>query len=198
MSATQSLPGSLRTATRAVNGGYTLLELVIVVTIVAVLAAVALPSTAPSQDQKLDLAATLVADAIRHARTEAMRTGEAHGLTVSQATQMVTVKQYDLTTSPISSIATLINPVSKQPYEFNVNTVQGTDGVTISNTQDAFGYKDTGRRRSLVFDGNGTPLWVIGSGPTTHLLEDGTVELSYGNARLVVRVASLTGRVTIE
>jgi len=182
----------------AANRGYTLLELVVVVSIVAVLAAVALPGTSPSEEQKLDLAATRVADAIRHARTEALRTGEGHGLTISQATQKVTVKKYDLTTAPVSALYTLIHPVDKQPYDFNVSTTQSTAGVTISNSQDVFNYKDLGRRRSLIFDADGTPIWVVGSGPTTYLLSDGSVELSYGNQQRLVRVATITGRVTIE
>lgn len=195
MSATQAPRGIHSAATRA---GYTLLELVVVVSIVSVLAAVALPAMGPAQTEKLNLAATRVADAIRFAQTEAQRTGDAHGLTISQVTQQVTVEQYDLTTSPISAIATLINPIDKQTYDFNVNTTPSTSGVSISNTLDPFDYTGLGRRRSLVFDANGTPIWVVSSGPTTYLLSDGTVELSYRNSQLLVRVAPITGRVTIE
>ncbi len=166
--------------------------------IVAVLAAVALPGLNPADDEKLDLAAAHVAEAIRHARTEALRTGDAHGLTISQTTQMVTVKRYDLTTAPISSLYTLTHPIDKQPYSINVNTTPATSGVSISNSQDAFDYTGLGRRKSLVFDANGTPIWVVGSGPTTYLLENGTVELSYANGQRLVRVATITGRVSIE
>jgi prepilin-type N-terminal cleavage/methylation domain-containing protein len=183
---------------RGAERGYTLLELVIVASIVAVLAAVALPASNPSEVQKLELAATRVAEAIRHARTEALRTGEGHGLTISQSTQQVTVEQYDLTTAPVSAVATLIHPIDKQPYDININTTPSTSGVTISNSQDVFNYKVLGRRQSLIFDANGTPIWVVGSGPTTYLLGDGAVELSYGTQQRLVRIAPITGRVTIE
>jgi len=179
--------------------GYTLLELVIVVSVIALIAAIAVPAlNSTGSDEKLNLAAEKVASAIRFARSEAIRTGEGHGLTVSQVTQQITVKKYDLSTAPISTLGTLIHPIDKQRYDFNVSTGSTTQGVTISNTHDVFNYTDLGGRRSLLFDAYGTPKWIVGSGPTTHLLSDGKIELSYGNAQLVVSVAPITGRVTVQ
>lgn len=178
--------------------GYTLLELVIVVSVIAIIAAIAVPGVSSNSDAKLQLAAENVADAIRFARSEALRTGEGHGLTVSQATQQVTVEKYDLTTAPISALETLIHPVDKQPYDFNINTRTTTQGVVISNTQDAFNYTGLGGRRSLIFDATGTPKWIVGSGPTTYLLSDGDIELSYRGQQRVVNVAPITGRVTVQ
>lgn len=178
--------------------GYTLLELLVVAVIVGLVATVAMPSSSSGDVAKLDLAATEVASALRFARGEALRTGEGHGLTVSQVTQRITVEKYDLTTAPISTLFTLTHPVNKHPYEFNVSTNPGTEGVIISNSQDVFNYTGLGRRRSLIFDANGTPKWIVGSGPTTHMLSDGTIELSYGNHQRLVSVAPITGRVTIQ
>ena len=178
--------------------GYTLLELVIVVSVLGLIAAIALPSMSPASDRKLDLAAEEVASAIRFARSEAIRTGEGRGLTISQATQKVTVKNYDIAIVPIVTLGTLNHPINKQPYDFNVNTSSVTTGVTISNSSDVFDYGSEGRRRSLLFDAHGTPIWIVGSDPTRHLLVDGTVELSYGNDQRFVSVAPITGRVTIQ
>ena len=177
---------------------YTLLEMLIAVTIVALVATIALPSLSTGNEKKLDLAATEVANAIRFARSEALRTGEGHGLTISQVTQTVTVNKYDLTTAPISTLGTLTHPVDKKPYDFNINTGSTTSDVTISNSQDVFNFTGLGRRRSLLFDANGTPKWIVGSGPTTHLLSDGNIELSYGRQQRVVNVAPITGRVTVQ
>ncbi|MDH3589121.1 MAG: prepilin-type N-terminal cleavage/methylation domain-containing protein [Gammaproteobacteria bacterium] len=178
--------------------GYTLLELVIVVSVLGIIAAIVVPNTGADSDEKLRLAAEEVAGAIRFARSETLRTGEVHGLTVSQVTQKVTVKKYDVTTDPISSLGTLIHPIDKQPYDFNVNTKSTTRGVTISNSQDVFSYTGLGERRSLIFDAYGTPKWIVGSGPTTYLLSDSNIELSFKGQQRVVRVAAITGRVTVQ
>ena len=178
--------------------GYTLVELVIVVSIIALIAAIAVPNFAPGSDGKLRLAAEEVAAAIRYARSEALRTGDGHGLTISQSTQKVTVKQYDISSVPISTVGVLTHPVDKQPYDFNVNTGTRTDGVTISNSADIFDYGAAGRRRSLLFDARGTPVWIVGSDPTRHLLEDATVELTYADQQRTVSVAPITGRVTVQ
>lgn len=186
------------TRNRGKQQAHTLLEMLIAVTIIALVATVALPSLSTGDAKKVDLAANEVATAIRFARSEAIRTGEGHGLTVSQATQKVTVKKYDLTTAPISEMNILTHPINKHPYDFNVNTSPSSKGVTISNVEDVFDYTDLGRRRSLIFDGSGTPKWIVGAGPTTYLLGDGTIELSYKKHQRRVSVAPVTGRVTVR
>lgn len=183
---------------RGKRQGHTLVEMLIVVTIVGLVATLAMPSLSSNDVAKLDAATGEVVDAIRFARSEAIRTGEGHGLTVSQDTQRVTVKQYDISVAPIITLATVTHPISKQAYDFNVNTGAGTQGVTISNSSDVFDYGSPGRRRSLLFDASGTPIWIIGSSPTRYLLVDGTVELSYSGRTRDVRVAPVTGRVTVQ
>mgnify|MGYP001820215629 FL=1 len=178
--------------------GYTLVELVIVIAVLAVIAAIAVPGVSPDSDKKLQLAAEEVASAIRFARSEAIRTGDGHGLTISQTTQKLTVKKYDITIAPISTLGTLTHPIDKQPYDFNVNTKATTNGVIISNSSDVFDYGSEGRRRSLLFDSHGMPIWIVGSDPTRHLLEDGTIELSYGTQQRTVSVTPITGRVTVQ
>ncbi len=178
--------------------GYSLVELLLVVAMLALIAAVATPGISADDQVKLERAATEVAAALRFARSEALRTGTGHGLTISHVTQKVTVRKYDLTTTPISALDTLMHPVSKQPYDFNVNTGAATAGVTIDNSSDIFEYEVVGRRRSLIFDASGTPVWIMSSGPAAYLLIDGSVELNYEDQMRYVRVSPVTGRVTIE
>lgn len=178
--------------------GYSLIELLVVAGIVSVLAAVALPELRSSENERLDLAASRVGAAIQFARAEAMRTGEAHGVTISQVAQTVTAVKWDLSTDPATALYTLTDPLSKQAYDFNINVTTSTAGVQIANTQDAFSFTGLGRRRSVMFDANGTPMWTVTAGPSTYALSDADVLLNLGDQQRRVTISPLVGRVTIE
>ena len=180
------------------SNGYSLTEILIVVAILGIIAAVVVPNLSSTDTKKLDLAANEVAQAFRFVRGEAIRTGEIHAITISQTTQKISTYKADLTTTSLGKEYILTHPIDKKPYEDTITTLSLTPGVSISNTQDPFLYPTTGRRKSLAFDASGTPIWIILSSNTTYPLKDGMVQLSYGDEQRVVRVAPVTGRVTIE
>ncbi len=70
--------------------------------------------------------------------------------------------------------------------------------MSIINSSDIFKYVTIGRRRSLIFDPQGIPVWVMSSGSVVHRLEEGIVELSNGQNQRTIAVAPLTGRVTVQ
>ncbi|MGB5275689.1 MAG: GspH/FimT family pseudopilin [Gammaproteobacteria bacterium] len=177
--------------------GYSLPELLAVVIILGITAAVVVPDISTTNPNTLDLAAEQVAQAIRYARSESLRTGEIHGVEISQNTQRVVAYKADLTTTPVSIADILYHPVSKQKLDYDVDTGPMTDGVSITNTQDPFLYA-TGRRNNLLFDHTGVPIWIVNSTGTTYILQDGMVQLSDGGDNRSVRVAQITGRVTVQ
>ena len=177
--------------------GYSLPELLAVVIILGIAAAVAIPDISTTHPNRLDLATAEVAQAIRFARSESLRTGEIHGVEISQQTQRVVAYRADLSTTPVSKAAILDHPVTKQKLDYEVDTASLTDGVSITNAQDPFLYA-TGRRNNLLFDEYGVPIWIVKSTATTYVLQDGMVQLSYGRENRSVQVAQITGRVTVQ
>jgi len=180
------------------QAGFSLLELSIVVLILGIMAIVVIPDSSPSNQQKLDLAAEQIAQALRFAHSEALRTGEHYGATISQATQTITVKKWDITTPSASTELIPYHPVDKQSFVFDADTMSLAPGVSIINSSDIFKYVTIGRRRSLIFDPQGIPVWVMSSGSSIYRLEEGIVELGDGRNQRNVVVSPLTGRVTVQ
>ena len=166
--------------------------------LLGIMAAIVIPDSSPGNQRKLELAANQIAQALRFSQAEALRTGQHHGVTISQVTQRITVIKWDITTDPVSTVLVPYHPVSKQSFEFDTAGMLLNRGISISNGSDIFLYDSIGRRPSLIFDPKGIPVWVRGSdGSVFHLLE-GIVELSDGNSLVEVAVAPLTGRVSIQ
>ena len=178
--------------------GLSLIELSAVVAILGIIALVVVPDSSPAHAKKIELAANRVAEALRFARSEALRTGEHHGVTISQVTQDVTVKKWDLTTDPVSTASIPYDPLSKQAFTFGVDRLSLAPGIEITNSSDAFLYSGIGRRRSLIFDPNGVPMWIDGTDGSTYLLQEGSIILGSGRDQRTVAVTPLTGGVKVK
>jgi len=115
--------------------GYTLVELMLVVAVLGALALVAVPSSAPGADQRLDAAAQEVIDALRYARVEAMRTGTYHGVDfsvdVASGERRVRVFRTD-TAVPPNPVYDVIHPLAKKLYDNRLSGSSATAGVSLS------------------------------------------------------------------
>jgi prepilin-type N-terminal cleavage/methylation domain-containing protein len=181
------LNGALR------SHGVTLPELLIVLAILGVAAAAAVPVLSSGNPQALDLAAEEVASAMRFARSEAMRTGEPYGYRSNADTRRTRVFRADTTTSPWTVNYDVYHPVSKQLYNISLRDHPAAAVDSISHNRV---YRGTcNRPRNVWFDTGGTPRCAD---PETVLLERYEVTLNLGPHSRIVTLHGITGRVTIQ
>ena len=183
---------------RQTQAGLTLVELLVVVALLGIVAAAAIPSFVPLQEETVDLAAAEVADALRFARSEALRTGAVHGIRVNRTTAQVTVYRPTLfpATDPPTIAAVLYHPVDKRSYDFNLTRGDMTAGVTVTNPTAPFNFTGLGVRGDLLFDATGTPFYLTGA--AVYRLAGGEILLAKGAASRTVSLQPLTGRVTVQ
>ena len=114
--------------------GLSLTELLVVVAILGVVAAVVVPSSATRVERPLDLAAQEVAEAFRFARNESLRLAAPHGVSEDTAAMSIRVFSLDEGVSPPSPVFDVYHPVRKQPYDVTLDglALAGVDAVARS------------------------------------------------------------------
>jgi Tfp pilus assembly protein FimT len=180
--------------------GTTLAEMVIVVAVIAIAAALALPRSDPQAGLAADAVAGEIARAIRFAQREAIRTGTYQLVSVNPATQVLKVYR---TTDKGDVLAT--HPVDKRDYEISFANNAMPRATIVSSV---FKYEDGANTNFTAFGPDGNPVdptpdklltqligMLLGAKDAPPLKEEGKITIRYGNAERVVRVTPVTGRV---
>lgn len=175
--------------------------MVIVVAILAVAAAIAIPKADPNAAFTADVAAAEVARAVRFAQREAIRTGTWQQVSADSAKQELRVYQANN-----SAGITATHPVDKREYKisFAGNAMQRATIVSA-----VFQYEGGATTGFASFGPDGAPAYIdpnkfvqvvsqfLTSGPDIDPLKaEGKITLRYANQERIVRVAPVTGRVT--
>lgn len=172
--------------------GVSLAEMLIVVAILSVAAAVAIPHASSTTPQVVDAAAAEVARALRFAQREAIRTRSFQWVSIDPASQVLRVYK------PTSSGGqTTLHPVDKRDYQISFGK-DATSGATIVSA--VFKYDKGATTNYISFTPDGSPgdmHQFLVTKDIDPLKEDGVITLRYGNAVRVVRVAPVTGRVSL-
>lgn len=177
--------------------GFTLIELLLCILLMGIIARIILPTMAPYREGKIELAATDIAMALRFARDEALRNGEERAVKINNTTGQVTVYRPNLATSPATVAAVLPNPLTKQPYDFNIVNNALTAGIRLENSTKPFKYRNNGTlQEDVFFDNHGIPVFI--NGAQRYQLESGSVQLGSGGGTRSVVLVPFTGRVTIQ
>ena len=167
------------------QAGVTLAEMLVVVAVIGIAAAVVIPQASSVSPAAVEAAAAEVARAIRFAQREAIRTGTVHRVSVDPATQELRV--FEL---PASGAVTSTHPVDKRDYKVLFGNNAMLPGTIVSSV---FKYDTQATTNYISFTRDGSPGDTDLSDP---LREDGVITLRHGNAERVVRVAPSTGRVS--
>lgn len=170
--------------------GYSLVELLIVVAILTLIAAIATPAFTNNNEATLEQAATEVASAIRFAHSEAMRTGVPHGVYAKQSIQQIRIYRLPAGT-PIYDV---YDPLTKQLYDLNFST--GGSGVTIDRVY--FKFENFFSPRDYLGFSGGTGLPKYNDSGTIRMLQIAYVRLDHNGIQKRIDISPMTGRVTVQ
>lgn len=175
--------------------GVTLLEMLIVVTLLAIVARISLPSLNGNDAQRLEVAASEVRDALRFARSEALRRGKSMLVDAESTPGQVRVMATSSACSSFSSFSAAIDPRSKSAYVVNITAGAFSGAVAVTPNFLAAGSAYGG----LIFDASGKPADVCQvSGKTSRGAPEAgsSVLLTLGAQTRSVFIDRDTGRIT--
>ena len=175
------------------ESAYTLVEILIVVSLLGIVAAVAVPNYSSVNPQPLDLAAEEIANAMRFARSEAMRLGRPIGFRQHSVNKRIRVFRADTGTAPWTLNYDVHHPLSKHLYDVELDSHPFAAADSVSHNRVYRGTCD--KPGNVYFDGNGTP-WC--ADPETVLLEQLDVTLTLGSHSRVITLHGISGRVTVQ
>lgn len=190
------MPGTASSASD-VQRGFTLAELLLVVAVLAVTAALIVPSSEPIRLYQLDAAVREIVQALRFAQADAIRTNSPRAVYFDIAGNSMAVSRLDMTVKPPTAdlVNLILHPVDKKTYVAMFSRMNKTNGVKLISAVFPTGTANNSR---LVFSADGSPCDVVGpnAGDVKPLNNVGQVQVASGTAQRVVSIDPATGRVT--
>jgi prepilin-type N-terminal cleavage/methylation domain-containing protein len=176
---------------------YTLTELLIVVAILAIAAAVAIPTAQPVAEFRADAAAGEVVNALRFARENAQYSGAQRLFDCNAAANTIAVfaLETDKTTTRVSRDP-VEHPFNRAPYLLNLNAAPA--GNTMALVRCTFTFEDNASATAVAFNADGELLRGVGSGDAKDsVLRTGQIVLGAGNVERTITVDT-SGRITVS
>ena len=173
--------------------GYSLLALLIVIGLLALVAALAVPAFSGPDEASLDRAAAEVAAALRFAHAESVRTGVPHGVAASATSQSVKVYRLDESVSPPTAVYDVYDPFTKQLYDQRFG-----DGDEPRLVAVYFKFLNYFFPQTFLGFSAETGVPKFNDNGTIRLLETGYVDIGHAGQTRRVSVSPVTARVTIQ
>ncbi len=152
------------------GSGFTLVELMVVIVIMAILAATVIPMAVGTSSTKAKSAARLVMADLEYAQNLAITGQDDITVTFDTVGNSYTVS---------NASGPLNHPITKKSYTVDFDTARGLAGVSLS-------VASFGGNPAVTFSALGAPA------------ADGSVSLAAGASGYQVTVAPVTGRVTVD
>lgn len=163
------LKNSLPRGSRKGRCVFTLVEIIVVLVILAIVAAMTVPYVTGAASIQASSAARLIMSDLEYAQSQAITTQTPVSVTFNVSGDSYTVS---------NASGTLIHPISKEAYVVDFDTSSGFENVSVSAV-------DFGGASDVTFDALGAPD------------NNGTVTVVAGSHTYTVTVASVSGRVTV-
>jgi prepilin-type N-terminal cleavage/methylation domain-containing protein len=172
--------------------GFSLAETLAVCAVLGVAVAVALPSSQPVSEARADAAAAEVAQALRFAREETLRTGTQLMVRCDTSQNSVSVYQPD-TSGNVSQVQN--DPLTHMNYAILLD--QAPTGAHAALSACSFVFFAGPTAVALAFDASGRPVRGPSSGKANaaDALNTGTIQLTLGRTTRTVAI-DINGRVT--
>ena len=173
--------------------GYSLPELLAVVIILGIATAVAIPNVSTTNLDQLELTAEEVADVVRFARSESIRTGEPHGFFSDLPNKRIRVFRADMATNPPNPVYEVYHPVSKKLYDIDLENHPFARADALNGGANYQGTCD--EPRYTLFDAQGT-VWC--GDPPTVLYLNGIITFTLGDHTRTLSLDGISGRVSVQ
>ncbi len=175
------------------QAGYSLLELVLVVLVLGILAAVMIPNLSSGNETALELAARQYAEAIRFARSESMRQAELFAFKVRTDQDFIKVKTVDTSTSPWSMVWNVHHPLRKTLYKIDLKAQAATRNISTGIVSRFHGNCTAGNK--IYFNRFGQAFCLD---PDDIRVISYEIRLSLNGQKRSVLLDGQTGRVTVR
>ena len=168
---------------RGISGGFTLVELLIVIVIIAIAALTAIPMMSSAASVQIRSAANMIAADLEYAKSMAISRGQNYSVVFDKDTESYRIED--------QSGTVIQHPVKKGfPYEITFSTDGRLNKVDIVDVD-----FDPGSDNTITFDYLGSPYSGTG---TTSPLNSGVISLQAGGTTTTVTVEPVTGFVSIQ
>ena len=186
---------SIARSRRPACRGFTLIEIMAVVIILAIIAALALPNLQTQDDLNLSAAARIVVADLLYAQSQAIATGSARYVNFTTAAN-ASDGSYSLYDN--STLATPINnPITQEVYTTQFG--EGSVGPLVSVGLTGLSFISPGNT-VLVFSSLGAPSVcpMSNTASLTPLTNDATITMECGSMSVTVSIEPNTGNITVS